>query len=107
MNANNEMCSHLSYEVGGDIGAEGKPNAFCVHTNSNLYVSINASASRDEMKAYMAEQYAAGTPVTVAWRLAEPVAHQLTSRQLNGLNGEMYVWASAGQVEMVYRQAEA
>lgn len=47
-------------------------------------------ASADELNAYLAAQYAAGTPVQIAYKLAEPVPFTATGAQpipaLSGTN---------------------
>ena len=47
-------------------------------------------ATPDELNAYIAAQYAAGTPVQIAYRLAEPVPFTATGAQpissLSGVN---------------------
>lgn len=79
-------CSHFIYQFnyGGD-------NIFCtddfVYTGAKLtekYIDVNA------WKAYLAAQYAAGTPVQIAYKLVTPVPIKTTGAQpipaLSGIN---------------------
>lgn len=58
---------------------------------NNIYVYYEAYLAGDSLdtwKAYLAAQYAAGTPVTVAYKLAEPIPFTATgSAQLPALDG--------------------
>lgn len=63
-------CSH--YPVGRDLRAEQTiaPNIW-LYANNTL-VLTDTYATVTELKAYLAEQYAKGTPVTVVYKLAAP-----------------------------------
>lgn len=54
------------------------------------------------MKAYLAEQYAAGTPVTLVYELATPYALQLTPQQLEALQGVNTVWSNCGDTRAIF-----
>ena len=56
----------------------------------------------DTFKVWLAEQYAAGTPVTVVYKLAEPYTIQLTPQQLEALKGTNTIWSDAGETEVTY-----
>lgn len=68
-----QACSHLNF---GAATASGYyPNTFRVHSvNGTMYVrvEIDGVTSADTWKTYLAEQYAAGTPVTVMYSLNTP-----------------------------------
>lgn len=69
-------CSHLPY-----IDDAGKKCAF-VNTNGAVVIfGYNADYTLEEFKAYLAAQYAAGTPVQVCYKLAEPVPFTATGAQ--------------------------
>lgn len=63
-------CSH--YPVGRDLRTEQTtaPNIWLYASNTLVLTDTYATAA--ELKAYLAEQYAAGTPVTVVYKLVEP-----------------------------------
>lgn len=72
------ICSHLK---NGPATSEGYfPNTFVLHPNGNVYVrtEVPGITSIDTLKSYLAAQAAAGTPVQVAYKLAEPVPFQAT-----------------------------
>lgn len=59
------LCSHLKYATSGD-------NCFYVG-GAGIAIYKNDCATADDFKAYLAEQYANGTPVTIYYELAEPI----------------------------------
>lgn len=66
------VCTHFSFVKNG---ASGTQTAVCVasaSTRKDLSV-FTTIATLDDFKAWLAAQYAAGTPVTVVYQLAEPV----------------------------------
>lgn len=71
-----EMCSHLKGGLSTSTGYF--PNTFLLHTNGNLYVRMEHTGitSVEEFKSYLSEQYAAGTPVQIAYKLATPASFQ-------------------------------
>ena len=77
-----------------------------VYVNSPIQIIIQTS-SEDTLgtfTAYLAEQSAAGTPVTICYRLATPITYDLTAEQvgqITSVKGVNNVW-SAGQVEVTY-----
>lgn len=84
------ICSHFN---GGLASSPGYyPNTFLAHVNGNLYIrtEIPGVTSVETFKAYLAAQYAAGTPVQVCYKLVEPVPFTATGAQalpsLAGLN---------------------
>lgn len=75
------ICSHLK---NGPATSEGYfPNTFVLHQNGNVYVRTEAPGitSIDTLKSYLAAQYAAGTPVQIAYKLATPTPITATGAQ--------------------------
>lgn len=75
------ICSHFN---GGLASSQGYyPNTFLAHENGTLYIrtEIPGITSVETFKAYLAAQYAAGTPVQVGYKLAEPVPFTATGAQ--------------------------
>lgn len=64
-------CSH--YPVGRDLRQVTIPNIWLYANNTLVLTDTYATAA--ELKAYLAAQYAAGTPVTVVYKLAEQEVH--------------------------------
>lgn len=72
------ICSHLKT---GRATADGyHPNTFVVNQDGKVYIrtEIPGVTSIDTLKSYLAAQAAAGTPVQIAYKLAEPVPFQAT-----------------------------
>jgi hypothetical protein len=70
---------------------------------SNRLVSFNDMrfTTAEEFRNYFIEQYAAGTPVTVCYKLATPQTIQLTPQQVELLQGENNIF-SDGEMTLVY-----
>lgn len=64
--------------------------------SSILWLVDTGLADVDALKAYLAEQMAAGTPVTIVYELATPYTIQLTPQQLEAIDGANYVWSDCG-----------
>lgn len=94
------ICSHLSYEkvdvwggrnsgIGFSTTGESRYFIFSVPTATLADASDN-SAAIASLKSYLAAQYAAGTPVQVCYKLAEPVPFTATGggeiKALRGTN---------------------
>lgn len=84
------ICSHLAPSRadvwgGSNVGlgfattGESRYLMFCVPTSS--LPDISAGHEVASLKAYLAAQYAAGTPVQICYRLAEPVPFTATGAQ--------------------------
>lgn len=54
------------------------------------------------LKSYLAEQAAAGTPVTLVYELATHYTIQLTPNQMEMLKGRNTVWGNTGDTSLVY-----
>ena len=82
------FCSHLAFSTLSRY-AKGK---FCFNggnvKNCNLWLNqFDSSTTVDDFKAYLSEQYAAGTPVKVYYVLATPETETFTAPQIPTLNG--------------------
>ena len=105
---------YLTDTPGGDSTTDG----YCTHYRyANAYAGIAKSmqgrethvwlkdadlTSVDAVKAYLAEQAAAGTPVTLVYPLATPYAIQLNPQTLPLLLGSNAVWCDAGETAVTY-----
>lgn len=58
--------------------------------------------SVDAVKAYLAEQAAAGTPVTLVYPLATPYTVQLAPQRLTLLKGSNAIWSDTGDTAVTY-----
>lgn len=83
------ICSHYPYRVymDGHIGLTADGEALAYNSNGKYPISDDGM---QEWKSYLAAQYAAGMPVQVCYKLAEPVPFTATGAQplpaLAGLN---------------------
>lgn len=71
-----EICTHykiLNYN-------DGTESAF-LSAEPYAYINTRSFNSVEELKSYLAAQYAAGTPVQIAYKLAEPVPFTATGTQ--------------------------
>ena len=93
-------CSHFIYQYnyGGD-------NIFC--TGDSVYTGPKLTAKYTDVndwKSYLAAQYAAGTPVQIAYRLVEPVPFTATGAQpIPALSGVNTVLTDADSVTVTGR----
>lgn len=79
------VCSHFPSKYAYDTGKY----IFAEHENIFVNAPLTADYGLDGWKAYLAAQYAAGTPVQIAYKLAEPVPIQATGNgPIMSLEGE-------------------
>ena len=96
------VCSHYASRE-----SMPQPNN-TIHTGKNFGYSLNICDGRyttiDDWKAYLAAQYAAGTPVTIAYKLAAPVPFTATGGGvLPALDGVNTVYTDADSVRVTGR----
>ena len=60
-------------------------------------------ADADALKVYLAEQYAAGTPMEYVSKIATPYTIQLTPQQLVALAGTNTIYSNSGDTTVTYR----
>ena len=76
------------------MGADGKTIGF----------KDDSYTTKDAFVAFLAGQYANGTPVTFYLPLATPQTYQLSEEQINSLRGVNNIWTSTGSIkELTYR----
>ena len=76
----NIMCSHATAKAPASIVSSVDNIGIGIGNGANLSLYLNLGsqyATVSDFKAYLAEQYAAGTPVTIVYELAEPVTETL------------------------------
>ena len=97
LGAGESICSHAFAADGNNWNLSGGI-AFIVGLNriifSNSYFGVN---SRDEFVSYLAAQYAAGTPVQIAYKLATPRVIQLSPQQIVSLIGNNTLYGNKGE----------
>lgn len=107
------ICSHLAATAkdvwgGRDVGigfaTVGMSYYFMYCVPNSLLPDISAGHEVASLKAYLAAQYAAGTPVQIAYKLAEPVPFTVTGAQpISALPGVNTVLTDAGSVTVTGR----
>lgn len=98
----NNICSHYPY---ADVANRNTVNG-CAIVWSAIRVRWGDTIpdNADSWKAYLAAQYAAGTPVQVAYRLATPVPFSATGAQpINALSGVNTILTDADTVTVTGR----
>lgn len=100
------ICSHLKED--DDLGGGNNIVGFKVYNMSGatgrLLIRFDATKQQtmEEFTAYLAEQYAAGTPVQIVYKLATPVEFPMTAAEVNALlttvEGTNHLWADTGDI---------
>ena len=95
------VCSH--YPTRDYNTVNNTAGIICVaayYTSTHLALRVQFT-STDDWKAFLKEQYNAGTPVQVSYKLAEPYTIQLTPAQMASFEGmnTVYTDANGGRVE--------
>lgn len=95
------ICSHAPIDTVNKITATSGLIAVG-QAYANLYISLGTE-DKASLKSYLAAQYAAGTPVQVAYKLAAPIIIQLTPYQILALDTECenYIFGDAN-IELDY-----
>lgn len=96
-------CSHF---VGSPRGAydANKQNSVTLSGNA-LWMYSTLADTLDNLKTYLAAQYAAGTPVQVVYEIETPITIQLTPQQILALKGTNTLWSDVGNTSVTGRIA--
>ena len=81
------------------------PNNYAYQANGEMIMLRDEAhfTTRETAAEYILSQAAAGTPLTLAYKLATPIEIQLAPQQMpEMLKGVNNVWCDAGETEMVY-----
>ena len=98
VNGSRFICSHATFHSLNSQYAYG----MCASDRScSLFLLQDPNATVTDFKAYLANEYANGTPVEIVYELAEPLVYQLDPQQVNALKGINNIWADTGDVEEV------
>jgi hypothetical protein len=107
------ICSHLpatakdvwgGRNVGIGFATVGMSYYFMYCVPNSLLPDISAGHEVASLKAYLAAQYAAGTPVQIAYKLAEPVPFTATGAQpISSLSGVNTLMTDADSVTVTGR----
>lgn len=91
------ICSHYKKASSGD-------KTFAAYAGDTVYFTDSSFDTVDQWKAFLAAQYAAGTPVQFAWKLATPIEIQLTPQDLTTLRGINTIYSDAGETSISVRK---
>ena len=91
--------SHGSYDNRAWTGDYS--HAFCTDTRVG-YFYLPCEATTDAIQAYLKSQEDAGTPVTVAYKIATPIEYQLIPQEVRTLLGENNIWSEDGDISVEY-----
>ena len=96
------VCSHAP----SANGMIDRPRLMCALDNGNG-IQVNfpdrwGVSSLAEWKAYLAAQYAAGTPVQIAYKLKTPIEIQLTPTQISELSGVNTLYGDGSNIRAIF-----
>lgn len=92
------ICSHWNGNRTADKNA-----LYAENQNINIGYATCGSDDVDALKSYLAAQYAAGTPVQIAYKLATPIPFTATGAQpINALSGTNTILTDADSVDVSY-----
>ena len=77
-------------------------NGFIVYSTGYADIMYPSITSLDNWKAYLAAQYAAGTPVQIAYKLAEPFTIQLIPQVIQALQGANTLYGDGDTITVQY-----
>lgn len=104
------ICSHAPQNKSSGTLID---SGYLTHANANIGgLSFNklvanwglSECSIAAWRAFLAEQYQAGTPVQILYKLKNPLTAQLASRQIVAQEGQNTLQADAGEVSVSGRQ---
>lgn len=101
---NKVYCSHYSHNT--SVYADTADQIGIIATDDKVYMRLGAaseSTTVDQLKAFLAEQYAAGTPVQVCYQLATPITVQLTPTEILALSGTNTLYSDTGDTTVTGR----
>lgn len=83
------LCSHAVTDTPNNFTLNAYSGAFVGQgVGTRLYICLGEHATADELKAEIAAQNAAGTPVQIVYKLAKPVEIQLTPHVISAADPE-------------------
>jgi len=87
-NTTSLICSHYSY-AGPQVNIVNmSQNQFSSYSNGNIAFKSAETTSADDFKVWLADQYAAGTPVIIVYPLATPTTESVTGQTLQVQAGD-------------------
>lgn len=93
-----QVCSHFKAGVPG-YGRD-TINCFSFNGNYDLVIQYEDITTVEEWKAYLKQQYEAGTPVTIYYKLATPINLELTSEQKAIRDTKLYTYKNITNISL-------
>ena len=102
------VCSHYKAAPSTTNGTYQCVQSCGVYTSGTLYFYDDRYADKtaDDWKAYVAAQYAAGTPIQVAYTLKTPIEIQLSTAYINTLSGTNTLYGDGDTITAKFRQSK-
>ena len=105
------ICSHLVGALSTVSIADMTANTIKTNNSSKIiYACVGSDFTKDEWKEFIANQYAAGTPVIIVYPLAEETTEQVTPQPLHTAEGTNTVSVTSNvdpvQLTVVYKGTE-
>ena len=94
------ICSHYPYKK--YYASDEKQYGLNISYGIRFHVDMTVYPTADDFKAYLAAQYAAGTPVQVCYKLATPTTIQLTPHDLHMLDGTNTVYSDGNTNYVIF-----
>jgi hypothetical protein len=88
---NKVICSHFDGNVNPSISTSNQPDLTIkgnLSNNNTVYFKYAAKTTIEDFQQWLADQYAAGTPVTIIYPLAQAVTEQVAPQVLNVQTGD-------------------
>ena len=90
------ICSHLTGVISTNSIASMTANAIKTNNSSKIvYACVGADYTKEAWKAFVANQYALGTPVIIIYPLETPITESVTPQHLHTHAGDNYITATA------------
>lgn len=96
------MCSHFMDYVGA-VWA-GLPNGYFSTNGVSVRFRLNSIAGTSAWKSYLAAQYAAGTPVTMCYKLATPEPFEISQISIPSLKSENTFFTNGENMDIIYKK---
>jgi len=93
-------CSHYKPST-APVYANNANNNICAYENL-VFWRDDSIANETDMKTYLAQQYANGTPVSVVFTLATPIEYNITQTDIPLLLGNNTLWCNTGDTALTY-----
>lgn len=83
------LCTHFKNKNAAWI--DGEEGSYSDHTLNQEKYFVSDKTTLEEWKDYLAEQYNAGTPVTVQYMLQDPVKKKMSLTEVKATDGKLYL----------------